>query len=150
MRKITFTGTTLSSSSNGDSIDLKEQLHSVSSLVEATTIVIKAIIQQLLDKFKIPVAEVDKSMPLAKYGVDSLVTVELRNWIIAHSQTEIYRGQSFGGSIPIGKKVILGSGFDSPVSLIFYSLEIMVKAASISFLVKNLLGYMVCPSPKET
>lgn len=86
MRKITFTGTTLSSSSNGDSIDLKEQLHSVSSLVEATTKVLKAIIQQLLDKFKIPVAEIDKSMPLAKYGVDSLVTVELQNWIIAHSQ----------------------------------------------------------------
>ena len=67
-------------------------MHGVSSLAEATTTVLKAIIHNLLDEFIVPVAGIDKSMPLAKYGVDSLVAIKLRNWIVAQSQVEIYRG----------------------------------------------------------
>lgn len=88
MRKVTSTGATSTSSSMSDAIDLSKQLHSANSLTAATTIVSKAIIQKLSDMFMIPAAEIDQTMPLAKYGVDSLVAVELRNWIVAHAQAE--------------------------------------------------------------
>ena len=88
MLKAASTGASLSPSSKGDIIDLKEQLHGASSLAAATNIVSKAIIQKLSDMFMIPAIEIDHNLPLAKYGVDSLVAVELRNWIVAHSQAE--------------------------------------------------------------
>ncbi|KAJ3509611.1 hypothetical protein NM208_g15645 [Fusarium decemcellulare] len=39
--------------------------------------------------FMLPAEEIDKSQGLAKYGVDSLVAVELRTWLSSRIQTEI-------------------------------------------------------------
>ena len=88
MRKTASAGPTLSSSSNSSVINLKEQLQSASSLADATVMVSKAIAQKISDMFLIPLAEIDNSMPLTKYGIDSLVAVELRNWVVAHTQAE--------------------------------------------------------------
>jgi hypothetical protein len=68
---------------------LKGSLSNASSEVEATDTITLAIIAKLSDMFMIPEAEIDKSMSMARYGVDSLVAVELRNWLVAGAQAEI-------------------------------------------------------------
>ena len=39
--------------------------------------------------FMIPEAEIDASLPTSEYGVDSLVAVELRNWLFAKAAAEM-------------------------------------------------------------
>ncbi|KAG0160284.1 hypothetical protein PDIDSM_7811 [Penicillium digitatum] len=48
-----------------------------------------AVIEKLSEMFATPVSEIDPSMPLSHYGVDSLVAVELRNWLVAQSGCEM-------------------------------------------------------------
>lgn len=48
---------------------------------EATSRIATALISKLSDLFNIPVSDIDGSMPMSHYGVDSLIAVELRNWL---------------------------------------------------------------------
>ena len=64
-------------------------LSKAASLDEAADHVANAIINKLSEMFMLAVAEIDKSQELGKYGVDSLVAVELRNWLVSRMQTEV-------------------------------------------------------------
>ena len=64
-------------------------LSTATSLEEATDHIANAIINKLSEMFMLAAAEIDKSQGLAKYGVDSLVAVELRNWLVSRMQTDI-------------------------------------------------------------
>ncbi|KAM5465923.1 Type I Iterative PKS [Microsporum audouinii] len=66
------------------------------TLAEATAteqpvapLITHAVIGKLSEMFATPVSEIDPSMPLSHYGVDSLVAVELRNWMVAQSGCEM-------------------------------------------------------------
>ncbi|KAF1993246.1 putative polyketide synthase [Amniculicola lignicola CBS 123094] len=59
------------------------------SLREAVSHVTDAICAKLSEMFMIALAEIDTAQQLAKYGVDSLVAVELRNWLVSRMQTEV-------------------------------------------------------------
>lgn len=48
---------------------------------EATGLLVEALAVKLADIFNLPLADVDVDLPLSRYGVDSLVAVELRNWL---------------------------------------------------------------------
>ena len=48
-----------------------------------------AIARTLADIFMIPAAEIDLAKPLALYGIDSLVAVELRNMLMLQAAADV-------------------------------------------------------------
>jgi acyl carrier protein len=71
------------------STGLKYRLKNASTVEEASDMVEKAVVEKLADMFVIPEQDIDASKPLAQYGVDSLVAVELRNWLVPTTQCEM-------------------------------------------------------------
>ncbi|KAK1772875.1 hypothetical protein QBC33DRAFT_584336 [Phialemonium atrogriseum] len=71
------------------SVGLKEHLAGAQSADEAGGLVERAVVGKLADMFVIPEQDIDATQPLAKYGVDSLVAVELRNWLVPMTQCEM-------------------------------------------------------------
>ncbi|KAJ5822474.1 hypothetical protein N7447_004814 [Penicillium robsamsonii] len=67
---------------------LKEQLSAATTTAEATTVIQSALITKLAEMFSHSQEEIDPSLPLAQFGVDSLVAVELRNWSVATVQAD--------------------------------------------------------------
>ncbi|KAK7959439.1 Compactin diketide synthase [Apiospora aurea] len=47
----------------------------------AAGLLVQALSAKLSDIFNIPLSDIDPDLPLSRYGVDSLVGVELRNWL---------------------------------------------------------------------
>jgi zearalenone synthase (highly reducing iterative type I polyketide synthase) len=58
------------------------------SLREATDIVSSALRHRLARELQTEVENIDVGRPLHGYGIDSLMAVEIRNWIVAHLQAE--------------------------------------------------------------
>ncbi|KAL4978763.1 polyketide synthase [Aspergillus desertorum] len=56
---------------------------------EVPRLISQAIIGKLSSMFTISESEIDAMMPLSRYGVDSLVAVELRNWLVAQTGCEM-------------------------------------------------------------
>lgn len=56
---------------------------------EAAEIVMMAILQRLSRSLQMPVEEIDRQRPLYSYGVDSLVAMETRNWIVKELKADI-------------------------------------------------------------
>lgn len=48
---------------------------------KAGEIILDALVHRIADMLQIPASEVDPSRPMYRYGVDSLVALEVRNWI---------------------------------------------------------------------
>ncbi|OJK01160.1 hypothetical protein ASPACDRAFT_26431 [Aspergillus aculeatus ATCC 16872] len=67
---------------------LKEQLSAAITPAEATTVIQSALVIKLAEMFSRSEEEIDPSSPLAQFGVDSLVAVELRNWSVATVQAD--------------------------------------------------------------
>ncbi|KAL2813950.1 hypothetical protein BDW59DRAFT_24526 [Aspergillus cavernicola] len=65
--------------------DLRGQLSNVSSPGEAAELILKAITNKLISMFAFAEADVAPSKNLAEFGVDSLIAVELRNWITSQT-----------------------------------------------------------------
>lgn len=62
---------------------LVQSLVRTSSPSDAISLLEQAIANKLADVFNIPVPEIQYDLPLSQYGVDSLVAVDLRNWLSA-------------------------------------------------------------------
>lgn len=71
-----------------NSIDLKAQLATASSWKDAVTFICNGIIKKLSEMFMIPETEFDKEAAMSRHGVDSLMAVELRNWLVSTAKTE--------------------------------------------------------------
>lgn len=83
-----------SSSSQGRGTDsqktsLQDRLSAVKSLDEATTVICEAIISKLASNLMVSDADIDPAQPITACGVDSLVAVELRNWLLSQTGAEI-------------------------------------------------------------
>jgi acyl carrier protein len=74
---------------NVGSVGLKENLAAARSAGEAGSVVERAVVGKLANMFVIPEEDIDATQPLSKYGVDSLVAVELRNWLVPMTQCEM-------------------------------------------------------------
>jgi NAD(P)-dependent dehydrogenase (short-subunit alcohol dehydrogenase family)/acyl carrier protein len=74
---------------NANGIPLSARLQEVGSRGEAEELVRDAIATKLADIFMIPRDDIDLAQPPAKYGVDSLVAVELRNMLMLHAASDI-------------------------------------------------------------
>ncbi|KAK6080630.1 beta-ketoacyl synthase domain-containing protein [Seiridium cupressi] len=59
--------------------NLKQNLASAQGIEEVAEIMEKAVISKIADMFAVPEEDIEADRPLSKYGVDSLVAVELRN-----------------------------------------------------------------------
>jgi zearalenone synthase (highly reducing iterative type I polyketide synthase) len=71
-----------------DEESLAAQLGRVQSLREATDVVSIALRHRLARELQTEVDNIDASRPLHGYGIDSLMAVDVRNWIVAHLQAE--------------------------------------------------------------
>ncbi|KAI4710994.1 Type I Iterative PKS [Alternaria sp. Ai002NY15] len=71
-----------SSAKAGQTISLREELTRCGTAnEEAVQLITAAIVQRLASLMMIPEADIDAGRPLSAYGVDSLVAVEVRNWV---------------------------------------------------------------------
>ena len=66
---------------SGDSGTVRAALTSCSSIDEAASIILAAIIEKTAALCMVPQEDINSSKPLSEYGLDSLVAVEMRNWI---------------------------------------------------------------------
>lgn len=69
------------SASKSSTAELSQALLNSTTADEATEILIQALSTKISDIFNIPFSDIDIELPLSRYGVDSLVAVELRNWL---------------------------------------------------------------------
>ncbi|GJD00657.1 type I polyketide synthase [Colletotrichum higginsianum] len=72
----------------GAAARLSDLLQSATSGMDAVALILDAIVSKLADMFGLDVAEIDKKHPVSKYGVDSLIAVELRNWLVSSAGAE--------------------------------------------------------------
>jgi emericellamide synthase (highly reducing iterative type I polyketide synthase) len=77
------------SQNEDESVCLLQLLNNVSQLGDAVDIICNAILQQLGKLIATPVEMLNSARDLDSYGVDSLVAVELRNWIGTYLQANV-------------------------------------------------------------
>ncbi|RJE27111.1 polyketide synthase [Aspergillus sclerotialis] len=75
-------------SANGSGPCVKARLAASTTLNEASQVIEQAFIVKLADMFSRPESEIEPCMPMSHFGVDSLVAVELRNWLVATLEAE--------------------------------------------------------------
>ncbi|KAJ5929597.1 polyketide synthase [Penicillium verhagenii] len=90
-------------SSNG--VTLVSQLASVQSLREGADLIVEALKHRLARELQTAVENIDANQPLHSYGVDSLLAVEIRTWILVNLQAELSLFDVLGG----GSIHVLGS-----------------------------------------
>ncbi|PCG95659.1 Acyl transferase/acyl hydrolase/lysophospholipase [Penicillium occitanis (nom. inval.)] len=74
---------------SGTTSDVIAELRSASTSEDAVEVICQAIIVQLSKVTALPVERLNPAESLDAYGVDSLVAVELRNWIGAYLQANV-------------------------------------------------------------
>lgn len=72
-----------------ETVNIATALRAIRTVVEAVELVCKSIMEKIADLLAIPAADLSPSRSISHYGVDSLIAVELRNWIGMHLQTEV-------------------------------------------------------------
>ncbi|KAL4922536.1 hypothetical protein BDW62DRAFT_54743 [Aspergillus aurantiobrunneus] len=72
-----------------DVMDLREQLANASLEADQTAVLETAIVRKLAAMFFVEEESIQVGASLAKYGVDSLVAVELRNWLVVQLAVEL-------------------------------------------------------------
>ena len=92
--RMTRTAGASSSSSHGrrattQQSSLQDRLSGVKSLGDAMTVICGAIISKLANNLMVSDADIDPEQPVSACGVDSLVAVELRNWLLGQTGAEI-------------------------------------------------------------
>ncbi|KAI0474774.1 reducing type I polyketide synthase [Xylaria cf. heliscus] len=74
---------------SGKEASLSEQIAQSKTAEEAATAVQQAIVTKVSDMFVLEASDINPSLPLSEYGVDSLVAVELRNWLVPSARIEM-------------------------------------------------------------
>lgn len=113
---ITSSATVGSVEHQSSSASFSSRLARVTSRAEATEIITDALVHKTADILQMPASEVDPGRPLYRYGVDSLVALEVRNWITREMKAnmallEILAAvpiKSFAGKIAEKSKLITG------------------------------------------
>lgn len=78
---VTSVATAASVEGQGSTVSLASRLSKASSKEQASEIITEALVHKTADILQMPPSEVDPGRPLYRYGVDSLVALEVRNWI---------------------------------------------------------------------
>ncbi|KAF6814034.1 hypothetical protein CSOJ01_04267 [Colletotrichum sojae] len=72
-----------------DSVSVASRLAEASSREQALEIITDALVKKVADILLMPPSEVDPGRPMYRYGVDSLVALEVRNWITREMQATV-------------------------------------------------------------
>lgn len=83
------TSTTTSQAGVKVAVDLKTQLVTATTLREGTEMIVTGIVRKISDMFSAVEDEIDVHAPLSRYGVDSLVAVEIRNWLNSSTKADV-------------------------------------------------------------
>ena len=70
-------------------VDYEVEFAAVTSLAEAAALVSTKLTERLGQALSMPATDIDINKPLPAYGVDSLLSVELRNWIAKYVKAEL-------------------------------------------------------------
>lgn len=81
-------------------------LPDATSMMEATDIITEAIQSQLSGLLVVSKDDIDPSKPIHKYGVDSLVAVEMRNWFAKGVGSDVATSEILGD---VGIRVLAGT-----------------------------------------
>lgn len=76
---------------------LVSQLGKVQSKSEAADLIVHCLKQRLARELQTAVENIDASQPLHSYGIDSLLAVEIRTWILVNLQAELSLFDVLGG-----------------------------------------------------
>ncbi len=79
-RQLSSRGSTGSSSSDS-SIKFKKSLRQAKTIDDATDLICSALVGKIASRSGVAVEHINTGNPISDYGIDSLVAVELRNWI---------------------------------------------------------------------
>lgn len=63
-------------------VQVRELLKRTTSLSEATMLTCDAVMAKMSALLMIPVEDINADRSMSEYGMDSLVAVEMRNWLI--------------------------------------------------------------------
>ncbi|KAE9372739.1 putative polyketide synthase, partial [Stipitochalara longipes BDJ] len=74
---------------DGTAVPIETQIAQVESIEEAANVVTSAMVAKVAKSLQTVQSEIDESRPLHSYGVDSLVAIEIRNWIFKVIKAEI-------------------------------------------------------------
>lgn len=75
--------------SSEGAVSARQLLKAVSSLAAATDIIVTALVQKLSSLLALSAEDIDIKKPIVAYGLDSLVAVELRNWIAVDLEANV-------------------------------------------------------------
>ena len=78
-----------SSDKKTSTVALVKALANGSTLAEATATLVQGISAKISEILNIPLADIDVDLPLSRYGVDSLVAMELRNWLNGGAKAKV-------------------------------------------------------------
>jgi len=70
-------------------VSLVQQLEEATSIDAAAAIVVDALLKKLSKALMIPLEDIHAASPTSAYGVDSLVAVEVRNWLLREFKADI-------------------------------------------------------------
>ena len=90
--QLSKSGTVASSAASGaesDGMDDLVQKLSKARDLEAAELANAALVSKLAVLFNLPSSDINTNLPLAYYGVDSLVAVELRNWLSSAMKAKV-------------------------------------------------------------
>lgn len=87
--KRNITSSTTSAPTQKDSTQSYYHLDKARSVKEAVYIVCKGLMKKLSTLLSLPEDEIDPSRTMATYGVDSLVAIELRNWLLRELKADV-------------------------------------------------------------
>lgn len=67
---------------------MQKAIRSVGSLTEARDVIAQAIVAKVAKVLVIPIEDVSALQAISSYGADSLVAVELRNWLFRQLEAD--------------------------------------------------------------
>jgi hypothetical protein len=76
-------------SNTGTSISLSNELQKAAGMMSTIDIICDAMVDKLAKLMMVPALDIDPGKPLSTYGVDSLVAVEVRNWMAKEMAVEV-------------------------------------------------------------
>ena len=92
---------------SGGNADIKAALEQAPSIAHAADVVESALASKLALSMSMSAEDIDSSKPVSSYGVDSLVSMEIRNWVesTSKSNTGVFEILSSGPIATLATKI---------------------------------------------
>ena len=82
-----------------DSSDITKALKGAKTKEEALKLALESIVAKLSELLAIPITEMSSNQSMSAYGADSLVAVEIRNWLGVYLHAEVQTLELLGSAI---------------------------------------------------